>query len=182
MERNVKARDASGFVDAQDLVGKVIARKIGAEPVSVVGIRRYLEAHEIDCPIFHDREAAQNEGYDDIIAPWSMLLTMAMSAYWTPGDPPRTEPMLPPFAWDAVALPGGEMMTNSVEVEYFAPLNLGDVVHSEYKVVKVTPKRTRVGEGEFIDFEVTFRNQHGVLLAVERTSVYRYIPFPVEAA
>jgi hypothetical protein len=168
------------MLDVYAAVGTVIARKVGAEPVSLVGIRRYLEAHEIDTAIFHDREAARAAGYDDVIAPWSMLLTMAMSPYWSPGDPPRTETMLPPFAWGAVALPGGEMMTNSVEIEHFAPLNLGDIVHSEYKIVKVTPKRTRVGDGDFVDFEVTFRNQHGVLLAIERTSVYRYIPLEEE--
>lgn len=69
-------------------------------------------------------------------------------------------------------------MTNRVEVEHFAPLHLGDVVHSEYKITAVTPKRTRVGDGEFIDFEVTFTNQHGTLLAIERTAVFRYQPNP----
>lgn len=164
------------MLDVHAAIGTVVARKVGAEPVSEVGIRRYVEAHEIDCPLFHDREAARAAGYDDIIAPWSMMLTMAMSAYWSPGDPPMKPNVLPPFAWDAVALEGGEMMTNKVELEYFSPLSLGDIVHSEYKITKVTPKRTSVGVGDFVDFEVSFRNQHGKLLAIERTSVYRYIP------
>lgn len=164
------------MLDVNAAVGTVVARRVGAESVSEVGIRRYLEAHEFDCPIFYDRDAARAAGYDDVIAPYSMLLSMAMSAYWKPGDPPMPRNMWPPFAWDSVALPGGEMMTNNVELEYFAPLNLGDVVHSEYKITKVTPKRTKVGVGDFVDFEVTFRNQHGKLLAIERTSVYRYMP------
>jgi hypothetical protein len=164
------------IADLQPLVGKVFATKVGAEPVSEVGIRRYVEAHELNTPLFHDRAAARSCGHDDIVAPWSMLLTMAMGPYWSPGDPPITPGMWPPFAWDQLAIPGGEMVTSEVELEFFAPLRLGDVVHSLYRIVKVAPKTTKVGVGEFIDLEIDFTNQHGERIAVERCSVYRYVP------
>lgn len=163
-------------------VNQVVAVRTGAEPVSEVGIRRYVEAHELTCPLYFDRAAARTAGYEDIIAPWSMLLTMAMSAYWKPGDPPLKPGALPPFAWDAVDLPGDEMMSTNIEVEYFAPLNLGDVVTTVYRVTNITPKRTRVGDGHFIDFELTFTNQHGTKLAIEHTTVYRYSPLAASHA
>lgn len=164
------------IADVQSLVGSVFARKVGAEPVSEVGIRRYVEAHELASPLFHDAEAARAAGHDDIIAPWSMLLTMAMGAYWKPGDPTIEPGMWPPFAWAELALPGGEMVTSDVELEYFEPLRLGDIIHSAYRIVRVTPKATKVGSGDFIDLEIDFTNQHGSKIAVERCTVFRYMP------
>jgi hypothetical protein len=49
-------------------------------------------------------------------------------------------------------------------------------------VVRVTPKRTSVGDGHFIDFEVSLTDQQGDLVAVERSSVYRYDPHDAPAA
>lgn len=163
-------------VDLQSLVGTVFARKVGAEPVSEVGIRRYVEAHELGSPLFHDREQARAAGHPDIIAPWSMLLTMAMGAYWKPGEPTIAPGMWPPFAWGELALPGGEMVTSDVELEFFDALQLGDIVHSAYRIVRFTPKTTRVGSGDFIDLEIDFTNQHGRRIAVERCTVFRYMP------
>ncbi|TKT74524.1 MaoC family dehydratase N-terminal domain-containing protein [Aquamicrobium sp. LC103] len=164
------------IVDLQPLVGAVFARKVGAEPVSEVGIRRYVEAHELESPLFHDRAQAREAGHNDIIAPWSMLLTMAMGAYWKPGDPTIEPGMWPPFAWGELSLPGGEMVTSEVGLEFFEPLQLGDIIHSEYRIARVTPKNTKVGSGDFIDFEINFTNQHGKTIAVERCTVYRYMP------
>lgn len=162
--------------DLHRFVGSVFARKVGAEPVSEVGIRRYAEAHELDSPLFHDRDVARSAGHSDIIAPWSMLLTMAMGAYWKPGDPTIKPGMWPPFAWSDLALPGGDMVTSDVELEFFEPLQLGDVIHSEYRIVRITPKTTKVGSGEFIELEIDFANQHGKRIAIERCTVYRYMP------
>lgn len=156
--------------------GQPLASQVGAEPVSAAGIRRFAEAYEMDCPLYWDDAAARAAGLSGRIAPWSMAMTVAMPAYWKPGDPPLAEGFVPPFAWDCVDVPGREMMSTRVELVFERPLRVGDLLRSDYRVTRVTPKRTSVGEGHFIDFEVSLTDQHGDLVAVERSSVYRYDP------
>jgi acyl dehydratase len=162
--------------------GAPLASQVGAEPVSAAGIRRFAEAYAMDCPLYWDDAAARAAGLPGRIAPWSMAMTMAMPAYWQPGDPPLADGFIPPFAWDCVDLPGAEMMSTRVELVFERPLRLGDLLRSDYRVVRVTPKRTSVGDGHFIDFEVSLTDQQGDLVAVERSSVYRYDPHDAPAA
>jgi acyl dehydratase len=155
----------------------VVATTMGAEEISASAIRRYVEAHEMKCPLYSDPEVARQYGYDGPIAPASMLLTAAMPAYWSPGDPPLAPGALPPFMWTRLGLPGSEMVTSTVDLEFLEPLRIGDWIETTYKIVRTTPKRTKVGDGLFVDFELEFRRQDGTLVALERTSVYSYTPF-----
>jgi N-terminal half of MaoC dehydratase len=156
-----------------------IASHVAAEPVADVSIRRFVEAFELDCRVFADDAAARAAGHDRRIAPWSMTMTAAMPAYWTPGDRPLADSFSPPYAWDRVDLPGTEMMTTKVELAFCRPLQTGDLLRSDYHVVKVVPKRTRVGPGNFIDFEIRLIDQYGDLVAIERSTVFRYTPAEV---
>ncbi|OZD62536.1 hypothetical protein CH263_17320 [Rhodococcus sp. 06-1059B-a] len=146
-----------------------VAVTVGAEPVTREAIRRFVEAHEMADPRFVDPV--------DPIAPWAMLSSFSMPAYWTPGDPSLSDGALPPLPWDACGVPAAESVTNRMEFEYFHPLRPGDVITTEYRVTGVTPKRTSVGDGSFVDFELTFLRQDGTVIARERCSVYRYFPF-----
>jgi hypothetical protein len=154
----------------------VVATTVGAEEISPSAIRRYVEAHEMACPLYSDEEVARRHGYDSVIAPWTMLLTASMPAYWKPGEAPLKPGALPPFMWTKLGLPGSEMVTTSVDLEFLEPLRVGDRIETTYKIVRTTPKATRVGEGLFVDFELEFRRQDGTLVAVERTSIYAYTP------
>ena len=156
--------------------GEVVARTVGAEEISAAAIRRYVEAHEMEWPLYSDAEAARAHGHDTVIAPWSMLLTAAMPAYWEPGQEPLRPGALPPFMWTKLDLPGSEMVTTSVDLEFLEPLRIGDRIETTYRIVRTTPKTTRVGEGVYVDFELEFRRQDGALVAVERTSIYSYTP------
>lgn len=145
-----------------------VAVTAGAEAVSVAAIRRFVEAHEMADPRFSDPV--------DPVAPWAMLSSFSMPAYWRPGDPTLADGVLPPLPWEACNVPAAESMTNRMEFEYHEPLRPGDIVTTEYRVTGVTPKTTRVGEGNFVDFELTFLRQDGTLIAIERCSVFRYFP------
>lgn len=155
----------------------VVARTVGAEEISGSAIRRYVEAHEMSWPNYHDEEHASEHGFGTIIAPWSMLLTAAMPAYWEPGQAPLEPGFLPPFLWTKLGLPGTEMVTATVDLEFLEPLRIGDRIETTYKIVRTTPKASRVGEGIFVDFELEFRRQDGTVVAIERTSIYSYTPF-----
>jgi acyl dehydratase len=158
------------------MTGEVVARTLGAEAISESAVRRYVEAHEMTCPLYSDADVAREHGHDGVLAPASMLLTAAMPAYWSPGDEPLRPGFLPPFVWTKLGLPGTEMVTTSVDLEFHEPLRIGDRIETTYRIVRRTPKRTRVGDGLFVDFELEFRRQDGTLVAVEHTSVYSYTP------
>jgi uncharacterized protein len=162
--------------DLEPLVGKVLATTTGAEPISAVGIRRYVEAHEMRSPIHSDAAAARAAGHAGLVTPWSMLLTMAMPAYWEPGEEPLRGDVLPGFAWGAIARPGTEIMSTRIELEVVREPRIGDTLTATYRVVGVTPKRTRVGDGHFVDFEVTIADGEGVEIAIERASIFRFEP------
>jgi acyl dehydratase len=154
----------------------VVAKTVGAEEISLAAVRRYVEAHEMACPLYSDADVAGEHGYAGVIAPASMLLTAAMPAYWSPGDEPLAPGVLPPFMWTKLGLPGTEMVTTSVDLEFHEPLRIGDRIETTYRIVRRTPKRTRVGDGVFVDFELEFRRQDGTVVAVEHTSIYAYTP------
>ncbi|MFC0531188.1 FAS1-like dehydratase domain-containing protein [Phytohabitans kaempferiae] len=156
--------------------GEVVAKTVGAEEISYSAVRRYVEAHEMEWPLYSDADAARAHGHDTVIAPWSMLLTAAMPAYWAPGEEPLKPGTLPPFMWTKLDLPGSEMVTTSVDLEFLEPLRIGDRIETTYRIVRETPKTTRVGEGVYVDFELEFRRQDGTVVAVERTSIYSYTP------
>ena len=73
------------------------------------------------------------------------------------------------------------MMSTRIELVFERPLRPGDLLHSEYRVTAVTPKRTKIGTGHFVDFEVSLLDEDGELVAVERSSVYRYDPYPARS-
>jgi acyl dehydratase len=167
--------------DARFATGEPLAVHVGAERIDSSAVRRFAEAHELDAVVYEDDAAARAEGFPGRIAPWSMAMVAAMPAYWRPGDPPLEDGVLPPFAWDCVDLPGSSMMSTRIELVFERPLRPGDLLHSEYRVTAVTPKRTKIGTGHFVDFEVSLLDEDGELVAVERSSVYRYDPDPARS-
>jgi hypothetical protein len=166
----------------QPVPAGTLATHLAAEPVAAVSIRRFVEAFELDCDVFTDDAAARAAGHDGCIAPWSMAMTAAMPAYWSPGRPPLAEGFAPPFAWDCVDLPGTEMMSVDVGLFFDRPLRIGDLLRSDYRVTRVLPKQTSVGPGNFINFEVLLADQSGQPVATERSTVFRYTPAQPPAA
>lgn len=166
--------------DAEAMVGQEFAHQTGVDPVNRAMIRRQLEALEWDCPLFYDDDVAQDAGWPGMVAPYSMYMTFAMPAYWEPGGPAIDHPVIPPFPYGAVPAPGTSMMATDTAVEFHAPMRPGDLISSTWKLTDVTRKTTRVGDGAFMTFEVTYRNQDGDTVAVDRTTVFRYDPGPTD--
>lgn len=157
--------------DAESLVGTVIAEQVGADPVNAPMVRQYLESLEWD-------SAAWNDPGDGLapMAPSAMYMTFGMPAYWGPGDPPLPDGSLAPFPFGRVPAPGSTMMATQTDVTFAAPLRDGDRLHATWRLVGVTRKTLAIGDGAFLDFETTYRNQADEVVAVERTSTFRYEP------
>lgn len=151
------------WADAEKLVGTVIATQTGADAVNRPMIR-------------HQREAFEWVGGDADEAPASMYITFGMPAYWSPGDEPIADNTLAPLAFRVVPCPGSAMIATEVSVAFHEPMRAGDVLTSVWKLTRLTRKQLRIGDGAFLEFEITYSNQRGEVVAVEQTTTFRYDP------
>ncbi|HLQ36018.1 MAG TPA: MaoC family dehydratase N-terminal domain-containing protein [Chloroflexota bacterium] len=153
----------------------------GVDEVTRSDIRRKLEVFCFDCPLHYDEDVARAHGYRTIIAPAAITPLWAMPAYWAPGQPSIFAPGLPEKNGTVRAdIPGpfSKGFNASSEVENLEPLYPGDRLRGTAKLVEITPKRTRLGEGVFLTTETRLWKVTGELVAVQRHTGYRYNPLP----
>lgn len=162
--------------DAEALVGTEIAVLDGADPVNAPMIRHHLEVYEWDFPPATDEAAARATGYLTVCAPSAMFMTFGMPAYWTPAGPPIGPLTLAPLPFGQVPAPGSAMLATGTSVEFHEPMYAGDRLQATWRLTGVTPKRLSIGDGVFLDFEITYRKQDGSVVAIEQTSAFRYDP------
>jgi acyl dehydratase len=163
--------------DAQSWVGRELDRYEGADEVTVGGIRRRLEVLAWDCPLHYDEVAARQHGYRTIVAPVTMLMTWAMPAYWSPGDPrPQLDDpaYIPSYPFTKIPAPGELMFATASETEYHEPVYPGDRISAASVLVDITRKRLSVGDGAFFVIETTYTKQTGDVVGIERLTVFRY--------
>jgi len=157
-----------------------ISQCVGADAVEKGTIRRWLEPKEFDCPLHYDDATAKAAGYEGIIAPGTMAITYGLPAYWQPGDPhskpgylPKQIPM--PVVFNVPA-PCSRAFATSMEIEFFAPMYVGDQLSCTSKLVDITHKSLRVGEGAFLKQQDTYVNQKGDIVAIANIVIFRFQP------
>ena len=171
--------------EAEACLGKVLEVVQGADPVELGAIRRWLEPKQFDCPLHADAEAARAAGWEGLTAPGAMVLSLGLAPYWQPGDPPAqlSDPpkQIPiPVIFDVPA-PCTLSFATSLEVEFAAPLHLGDRVTRTTAFVGLARKTLRVGDGAFFRQRDTYRNQRDETLAVAHLDIFRFSPSKSEA-
>lgn len=166
--------------EAEACLGKVIDVVEGADPVELGTIRRWLEAKQFDCPLHTDAEAARAAGWEDLLVPGTLVLSLGLAPYWQPGEPlaqlsdaPKQIPI--PVIFDVPA-PCTLSFATSVEVEFETPMRLGDRIIRTTEFVGLTRKTLRVGDGAFFRQRDTYRNQRGETLAVAHLDIFRFSP------
>lgn len=169
-------REPISWEETERLVGREIAHHVGADPVNRPMVRHVLEALEWDCPIYRDDLAAENAGWPGVVAPWSTYITFGMPAYWQPGGPPIRHPTMAPLPYTKLPAPGSAMIATSCEVEFHSPMRPGDVISSRWTLTDVVRKHLSLGDGAFMTFEAKYHKQDGSLVAIDRTTVFRYEP------
>lgn len=98
----------------EDRIGRTETYDIGR--VTGLMARRYARAVEDDNPLFHDREYARKQGYDDIVVPPNFLSAIIDHTEGPPSDqlredgldPSRFPIELPP---EAILMGGGQDLT-----------------------------------------------------------------------
>lgn len=132
-------------------------------------IREYTLATGDDDPLFLDPEYAATTRYGGLIAP--PLFHSAATRRVVPESR-----LLPDGQYDDLAVPGisGRSMAGSREIEFFNPVRPGDIVTEKMRITDIYEKSGRSGNLVFQISEVTFTNQRGELLAVEKhTLIFR---------
>jgi len=120
-------------------------------------IRRYADAVGNDNPLYFDEEYASESRYGTIIAP--------------PGF----------FGWSMQSVPSSEgiiglmtaminagyyrILDGGMSYEFFLPVREGDIIIASPKVKDVTAKEGKSGTMMICDFETTYLNQNGDLVA-----------------
>lgn len=165
------------WADAEAMLDKELSTMVGADLVDLPTIRKKLEVLSFDSPLHRDEETARRHGYNGIPAPVSMTATWSLPAYWKPGDPPLgTRQVMPPFPLVTIPAPGTAVVGTNVESEYFEPVYVGDRITCVNRLVSITHKRTRLGNGAFMVVESTYSKQTGEVVCIERFTTYRYSP------
>jgi acyl dehydratase len=159
----------------------------GVDEVSRNDIRHKLEVYCFDCPLHDDEDVARAHGYRTVVAPVAMTPLWAVSSYWSPGEPSPYAPGLQERNGTRrmeVPTPYTRGFNAASEWESFEPLYPGDRLRGSWKLVKIDPKTTRLGEGVFLTYETRLSKQSGGLVLVSRNTQYRYEPTAerVEAA
>lgn len=116
-------------------------------------IRKFAEAIGDEDPIYYDAEAAQAAGLKTIVAPPTFLCTFRAQ------ELPDLK-----ITFGRVRLNGGNAY------EYYQPVYAGDTITVTAQYADVVERTGRTGNMVFVFTELTFRNQHGDVVAKGRNT------------
>ena len=165
--------------ETESHLGKEVGSATGPDAVEKGTIRRWLEPKEFACAIHTDNDVAIAAGYEGVVAPASMVFSYGIAPYWQPGDTPAKMDDEPtqiqiPVIFDVPA-PCDKSFATSIEVEFFEPLYLGDVITCTSRLVDIKHKELKVGKGAFLRQEDTYTKQTGEVVAISYLDIFRFV-------
>lgn len=152
-------------------------------------IDHWLEAMRDANPLYWNEEVAK-EIADGIVAPPAMLVTWLLAPRWSPRRPdeiwdvhadpaaggfqPRRVPIEAHYRLkEFLGLKEGIVAGN--EMEFYAPVRLGDRLRAISKACEIGEERTnRLGTGRAWTIEVRYLNQRDELVGIERYRFFSY--------
>jgi len=159
----------------------------GAEVIEASTVRRYLEPLEFDCALHYDRIIAVKNGYANITAPYTSILTYTISPMWEPGRPlfvsneRNAQPAYSPIN-------GGELrvapevtgfFATDFELTFVRPPLVGEHLSRRGNVLKAcVPKWVSVGRGAFMTLESEVVTDNTEVIGLVRHTVFAYEPMP----
>jgi acyl dehydratase len=139
--------------------------------VSERQIKTFCAMLEDPNPSYWDAEFARTH-WGGLISPPALLSAWTLPLPWRPDG----------SGWDAtpplqlrVDVPGDTAVNVVVESLYHRPVQVGDLIALEHRLDSVSEERhTRLGPGRFVTTVATFRNQHGEVAGIDRSTVLRF--------
>lgn len=158
-------------------IGLETAVTQGRYPVEYDPIRRHCHMVDDNNPLFLDPEYARKTKYGEVICPPSGWLAMYFAGLgpW----PAVLEPTLP-----IVPTPGKRIINLNQEVEWFAPIRVGDRLSIKRRIADVYQKAISLDpEAVWIVTESIITNQRGETVCIVRnTLLFHRTPEEVAAA
>ena len=148
------------------MVGQQVAYS-APEPLGRAAIRYFAEAIGDDNPLYTDAAYARAHGYDDVIAPPTLLME---TNQYVPGRA-RDEAGYKGHQWD-LPVTGCRQIRGGNSYEFAAPVHPDDVVTATWEITSVDEKAGRDGRRMLlVGSQATFTRANGDLLAVDRETI-----------
>ncbi len=148
------------------LISDELKSKIGVEflsgkyEIEKGMIKRFVQAVDDPNPLWQDEEYAKKTKYGGIIAPPLFVVVLGFDE----------------FEKDMASLIPARLH-GGTEFEYFKPVRPGDVITVSRKVADIREREgKKLGKMAFVTFEMTYKNQHGELVAKCRQITIGYEP------
>jgi len=179
---------ANLYDELKSLVGKEGAPTTGPDAVCRQMIRHWCEAMEDANPLYTDESFAKKSGFQNIVSPPAMTPTWSWGPVWPNGQEtryrwpeklPRQEQADPAgAAFDQLNEAGfvGTVDLDST-MEFIRPLYPGYRVTARTKLANVTAeKKTRLGNGYFLTYSITYTNQDGDPVCYQTLTIFKFKP------
>jgi acyl dehydratase len=169
--------DAVLTAEVRAWIGRSSDTRDFPEPISASDVRRYLDATGDRNPLWLDDEYARAAGYRGRLVP--PLFVAALTRRIPVTDSPEDRV----FWQHQVPVLSGYTNTRNAgtELEFLAPIYVGDQISVQTHIVDITARRGRTGLGIFVTRILEFRNQHGEPVIRRRQSLGKYPPASVAA-
>ena len=162
------------MTDVKDWIGF----ELDAGPGDVVAERgqvvHWCEAVEDANPLFWE-EGVADELTEGWIAPPTMLSVWMRPLMFNPRRAETIRPLELHFRLkDAFGLPEGIVGAN--EIEFRAPVRMGDVISTRQRVREISDVKTnRLGTGRSWTIDVTYTNQRDEIVGIESYEMFSYV-------
>lgn len=135
----------------------------GIEPIDKSSIRRYAQSISDLNPLYLDEGYAEKTEYGGIIAPPTFIFDIVPTSADV-GEDGRD--------LTRITLPGLKLMRGGNEYQFFQPARPGDVVNRKREIAKIYEREsTAKGKIIFIVYDITYTNQAGELLGINRETL-----------
>lgn len=159
------------LADARAMVGRRTPPRAATAEVSLGRVQQFCAMTRDGNPSYWDAEFA-TATWGGPVAPPAMLMAWLMPLEWSP-----TAPSPEPTLAARVPLPGTSMINGSNDTTYHLPVRVGDLLTIEEELLSVSDlKRTRLGEGHFLETLSVYRRQDGAVVAEVTNVLFRFTP------
>ena len=152
---------------------EVVGRPTGAATIHIERgpVSRFAKAVKDENPVYRDIDAAREAGFDSIPAPPTFTFA---AAHW--GTFPEDQPEDPTGGRGnptreligALMAEGGLVLHGEQEFIYHQPVQVGDTLHQEGKIVDLYSKESKGKTMTFLVMESVFKDDAGDPVVTER--------------
>jgi len=154
------------------VVGLVASFDLGR--IDPLWTQRYAVAVDDLDPVYFDRQAAQQRGLKDIIAPPNYLATLRTAPQPGPTEGDLLEDGTSPDG--RPDLPGLQIMGGGQSIEFVEPVYCGEEIRCDKKVKSITKREGKQGVMVIVEEELVYRNiDSNIKMILLNRAIYRYV-------